>query len=96
MDDECDDVVNVEKEGGAQPEEIIDEDKDLVAHPEWKWIAREPRRMALEITSTSLNVFTIVRPGISGLIMLAPIKRSARLFTDMGLACTSLFLRSSD
>jgi hypothetical protein len=60
MADERDDVVNVEEEGGAQPEETIDEDEDLVAHPEWKWIAREPRRMASEITSTSLNVFTIL------------------------------------
>jgi hypothetical protein len=40
MADERDDVVNVEEEGGAQSEDIIDEDEDLVAHPEWNWIAR--------------------------------------------------------
>jgi hypothetical protein len=34
--------------------------KDLLAHPGWKWIAREPRRIASKITSTSLGVFTIL------------------------------------
>jgi hypothetical protein len=60
MADERDDVVNVEEGGGAQSEEIIDEDEDLVAHPEWDWIAREPRKMGSEITSTSLNAFSIL------------------------------------
>jgi hypothetical protein len=62
MADERDDVVGVEEvEGGAQLEEVIDEDEDLIAHPRWKWIAREPWRMASEITSTSLNAFTILK-----------------------------------
>jgi hypothetical protein len=60
MADERDKEVDVEEGGGVQPEGLVDEDEDLIAHPEWKWIAREPRRMASEITSTSLNVFTLV------------------------------------
>jgi hypothetical protein len=51
-------VANAEQAGGGQ--HLVDEDDDLVARPEWKWIAREPRRMGSEITSTSLGVFTII------------------------------------
>jgi hypothetical protein len=60
MADEREEAANVEEKEGTQPEEVIDEDDDLVAHQEWKWIAREPRRMASEITSTSSNAFTII------------------------------------
>jgi hypothetical protein len=59
MDDEREDVMDVEEGGEIHPEEPVDEDEDLLAHPEWKWISREPRKMASEITSTSLGVFTI-------------------------------------
>jgi hypothetical protein len=59
MADERGKMASVEEEG-SQRVEITEEDDDLVARPEWKWIAREPRRMGSEITSTSLGVFTIV------------------------------------
>jgi hypothetical protein len=61
MAEERDDVVGVEETGGGvRAEDIIDEDEDLVAHLEWNWIAREPRKMASKITSTSLRAFTIL------------------------------------
>jgi hypothetical protein len=60
MADERDDIVNVEEEEEVQPEEPAKGDEDLIAHPEWKWIAREPRRIGSEITPTSLGVFTIL------------------------------------
>jgi hypothetical protein len=87
MADEREEVVNVEEGGGAQPEEVIDEDDDLIAHPEWKWIAREPRRMASEITSTSLNVFTIVEedhaaPENFGVYNVGPHQKICSTFYD--------------
>jgi hypothetical protein len=59
MADDREDVFDVEEEE-VRPEEPVDGDEDLLARPEWKWISREPRRMASEITSTSLGVYTIL------------------------------------
>jgi hypothetical protein len=59
MADDREDVFDVEEEE-VRPEEPVDGDEDLLARPEWKWISREPRRMASEITSASLGVYTIL------------------------------------
>jgi hypothetical protein len=60
MAEDHEDVFEPEEEGGVRTEEPVDDDEDLLARPEWKWISREPRRIASEITSTSLGVFTIL------------------------------------
>jgi hypothetical protein len=52
------DVVNVEE--NIQAEEPADVDEDLFAHSEWGWIGPEPRKIASEITPTSLGVYTII------------------------------------
>jgi hypothetical protein len=58
MADDQEDIVEVEE--NVQHEEPADVDEDLLAHPEWAWIGPEPRRIASEITPTSLGVYTIV------------------------------------
>jgi hypothetical protein len=49
MADEREDVVDVGEVEEIHLEELADEDKDLLAHPEWTWIAREPQKMGSEI-----------------------------------------------
>jgi hypothetical protein len=99
MADEREDGMDVEEEGETHSEEHVDEDEDLLAHPEWKWIARESRKMASEITSTSLGVFTILEedsaPGNFVVYNVGPTKRFARHSTGKDSVCTSLFSRSS-
>jgi hypothetical protein len=94
---EREDVMDVEEEeGGAQPEELVEKDKDLLAHPRWKWIAREPRQMASEITSTSLGVFTILEEdptaGNFAVYNVGPHQKICSTFHGVkDLVCTSSF-----
>jgi hypothetical protein len=98
MADERDDVVGVEEIGGGAPtEEVIDEDEDLVARPEWKWIAREPRKMASEITSTSLRAFTILEedpaPGDFRAYNVGPHQRICSTFHGGGFSMYEFVFR---
>jgi hypothetical protein len=102
MADERDKEVDVEEGGEVQPEGLVDEDEDLIAHPEWKWIAREPRRMASEIASTSLNVFTLVEgdpaPGHFGVYNVGPHQKisCARTLCVQGARVKASLLPVSD
>jgi hypothetical protein len=88
MADERDEVVDVGEGGEIHPEDPVDEDEDLLTHPDWKWIAREPRKMASEITSTSLGVFTIVEedpaPGDFGVYNVGPHQKICSTFHREG------------
>jgi hypothetical protein len=65
MADEHEDVFEVEEVEEdeeveeAVPQELAEGDEDLVAHPDWKWIAREPRRMGTKLGVSKAAGFSI-------------------------------------